>query len=491
MNPHGEIPEFRRRYRYLVGVVGISFFVLLVRLCQMQVVHGDEYLRKSEDNFVQELRIATVRGVILDRNGRELATNLPSHDVYVIPRFSSPAVLERLAEELALTPDRAAAMKQTIQQCSGQRRWRPQLVARDITRDQLARLETNRADLDGVSIASRPHRNFVHGNLAAHILGYMNEVSADDLSRDRSRSYVPGDMIGRAGVERLYESHLRGVPGRRRVVVDARGRQKQGAEAAELLRGETRVEPKPGQNLVLTIDLEVQRLVERALRNYPAAAAVVLEVNTGRVLASASKPSFDPNLLTGRLSPDEARRMVQDPYRPLLDKVHREHYFPGSTYKVIPAIAALEEGLVDPEEKVLCKGWHSFGRRNFRCSHSHGKVNLRRAIVESCGPSSSHATSTSTPSPSGSGWTPWRGTPTCSGWALPPGSGSTERSGASSRPRSGTPGASSRSASASRSTPRSVRGTPRPRRSSSPASTPPSPTGGRSTCHSWWSGSRR
>ena len=384
MNPHGEIPEFRRRYRYLVGVVGISFFVLLVRLCQMQVVHGDEYLRKSEDNFVQELRIATVRGVILDRNGRELATNLPSHDVYVIPRFSSPAVLERLAEELALTPDRAAAMKQTIQQCSGQRRWRPQLVARDITRDQLARLETNRADLDGVSIASRPHRNFVHGNLAAHILGYMNEVSADDLSRDRSRSYVPGDMIGRAGVERLYESHLRGVPGRRRVVVDARGRQKQGAEAAELLRGENRVEPKPGQNLVLTIDLEVQRLVERALRNYPAAAAVVLEVNTGRVLASASKPSFDPNLLTGRLSPDEARRMVQDPYRPLLDKVHREHYFPGSTYKVIPAIAALEEGLVDPEEKVLCKGWHSFGRRNFRCSHSHGKVNLRRAIVESC-----------------------------------------------------------------------------------------------------------
>ena len=384
MNPHGEIPEFRRRYRYLVAVVGISFCVLLGRLCQMQVVRGEDYLHKSEDNFVQEVRIPTVRGVVYDRNRREMVTNLPSHDVYVTPRFSNTAVLERVAEELAFPPKRAQAIKQAAQECTGQRRWRPQLVARDITRDQLARLETNRAQLDGISIVSRPHRNYVHGNLAAHVLGYMNEVSADDLARDQSDCYVPGDMIGRFGIERMYETHLRGVVGRRRIVVDARGRQKRGVEAAELLRGEHRVEPQPGQNLILTIDLEVQRLVERALRSYPSGAAVVLEVETGRVLASASKPSFDPNLLTGRLSPGDARRLVQNPHRPLLDKVYREHYFPGSTYKVIPAIAALEEGLVDPEEKILCKGWHSFGRRNFRCSHAHGKVDLHQAIVESC-----------------------------------------------------------------------------------------------------------
>jgi penicillin-binding protein 2 len=384
MNPHGEIPEFRRRYRYLVVVVGITFCVLLGRLCQMQVVQGDEYLHLSEDNFVQEVRIPTVRGVIYDRKGRKLATNLPSHDVYVTPRFASAASLERLAEELSLPPDRAEKLKRSVTECRGQRRWRPQLVVRDITRDQLARLETNRAELDGVSIVSRPHRNYVHGNVAAHTLGYMNEVSAQDLTRDRQHIYVMGDLVGRSGVERMYETHLRGVPGLKRMVVDARGRQKRGPEVPALLRGAQRIEPRPGHDVTLTIDLEVQRLVERALRRYPSGAAVVLEVHTGRVLASASKPSYDPNLLTGRLSASEARRLLQDPNRPLLDKVYREHYFPGSTYKVIPAMAALEEGLVDPEEEVNCKGWHSFGRRNFRCGHAHGKVNMREAIVGSC-----------------------------------------------------------------------------------------------------------
>jgi len=384
MNPHGEIPEFRRRYRYLVAAVGISFCVLLGRLCQMQVVHGDEYLKLSEDNFVQEIRIPTVRGVIYDRNRRELATNLPSHDVYVTPRFTTDAALERLAEELTLTPARVEEIKRSVGKCKGQRRWRAQLVVRDITRDQLARLETNRSELDGVSIVSRPRRHYVHGNAAGHILGYMNEVSTRDLAQDKDDNYAPGDQIGRSGVERMYEAHLRGVPGRMRVVVDARGRQK-GRDVAEALIGpDRRTEPKPGHNLVLTIDLEVQRLVERSLRRYPSAAAVVLEVNTGRVLASASKPSFDPNLLTGRLSVEDARRLVEDPLRPLLDKVYREHYFPGSTYKVIPALAALEEELVNPNDEIECKGWHAFGRRNFRCSHAHGKVNLHRAIVESC-----------------------------------------------------------------------------------------------------------
>jgi penicillin-binding protein 2 len=384
MNPHGEIPEFRRRYRYLVAVVGITFTVLLGRLCHMQVIKGEEYLRQSQDNFVQEVRIPTVRGVIHDRKRRKLATNLPSHDVYVTPRFASSASLDRLAEELSLAPDRAEKLKRSVTECAGQKRWRPQLVVRDITRDQLARLETNRNELDGVSIVSRPHRNYVHGNVAAHALGYMNEVSSEDLARDRHDIYIMGDLIGRSGVERMYETHLRGVPGKKRMVVDARGRQKRGHEVAALLQGEQRVEPRPGHNVTLTIDLEVQRLVERALRRHPSGAAVVLEVDSGRVLASASKPSYDPNLLTGRLSASEARRLLQDPNRPLLDKVYREHYYPGSTYKVIPAIAALEEGLVDPEEQINCKGWHSFGRRNFRCGHAHGKVNLREAIVGSC-----------------------------------------------------------------------------------------------------------
>lgn len=385
MNPSGEIPEFRRRYRYMVAVVGITFMILMGRLCQLQVINGEYYLKLSENNFIQQIRIATVRGVIMDRKRRMLVTNRPSYDVFVTPRFASEESIDRLIDELSLSPQRAESIRERIATVEGRRRFQPHLVVRDISRDQLARVETNRGELDGVTVMARAHRNYLHVNLAAHVLGYMNEVTGDELIRDRLQLYQSGDLLGRFGIERMYEDQLRGVPGHVHIVVDARGRRKRGREVDELLSGERRVEPIPGHNLVLTLDLEVQRLVERALRRHPSGAAVVLEVNTGRVLASASKPGFDPNVMTGRLSANEARRLLSDPYRPLLDKVFRENYFPGSTYKVIPAIAALEEGKVVVDDTIECKGWHHFGRRTFRCGHAHGKkVNLHQAIVESC-----------------------------------------------------------------------------------------------------------
>ena len=137
----------------------------------------------------------------------------------------------------------------------------------------------------------------------------MNEITAKELKKEKYSDYRPGDMVGRSGVERMFEDQLRGVPGRERIVVDARGRRKRGPEVEELLGKDRRQEPRPGHNVVLTIDIEVQRLVERALRRYSAGAAVVLEVNTGRLLASASKPAYDPNLLTSRLNPKDARRL--------------------------------------------------------------------------------------------------------------------------------------------------------------------------------------
>jgi penicillin-binding protein 2 len=384
INPHGDIPEFRQRHRYLIGVVVVSFLILLGRLWQMQVVQGEEYLRKSTDNFVQERRIPTVRGLIFDRKGRPLVSNRPSWDVAVTPRFITPAALDHLAEHLSLTPEAAQELKHKVGAVVGPKRFDPHILVRDITRDQLAVIEAHREDLPGISIVARAHRNYLHGNLAAHVLGYMNEVTAEELARDKDKHYQPGDQIGRFGVERMFETALAGAPGREWVVVDARGRRKGGDEAAELLKGTHSEEPRPGDNLTLTIDIEVQRLTERALRAYPSGAAVVLEVETGRVLASASKPAFEPNLLTGRLNREDAARLINDPYRPLLDKVFRENYYPGSTYKVIAATAALEEHQVNPDEKIMCKGAHAFGRRSFKCSHAHGKMDMHQAIAQSC-----------------------------------------------------------------------------------------------------------
>lgn len=385
MAHHGEIPEFRRRYRYLVAAVVLTFLVLIGRLWQLQIVEGGHYRRRSENNFVQERSIRTVRGPIYDRRRVQLASNRPSFDVYVTARFVDEGSRERLIRELGLDVRHAAAVRKRIESVSGQRRFQRLLLLRDISRDQLARFETNKSVLHGFSVVAVTHRSYLHGNVAAHVLGYMNEISAAELlSRDREGIYEPGDLVGRFGVERKYEGHLRGVPGSARVVVDARGIVNADLAGTELLRPPLRREPQPGHRLVLTIDLELQRLVERALRRYPSGAAVVMEAETGRILASASRPGFDPNVLTGRLSPKEARRLLDDPYRPLLDKAFREHYFPGSTYKVVTAAAAVEEGVVTWDEEVECKGWHHFGRRTFRCSHVHKDVALHAAIVGSC-----------------------------------------------------------------------------------------------------------
>lgn len=381
---NGDIPEFKRRYGYLVGLVCVVFAVLVGRLWQVQMIQGEQYSQQSEENFVQTVRIASVRGLILDRKRRPMVNNRPSYSAYITPRFATEASVERLNQEISLSPEVGERLRRRLEQAKGVKRLRPLLVQRDISRDQLARLETHKGELAGVSVVARAHRNYIHGNLLAHLLGYMNEISADELSRAKDKGYNSGDLVGRSGVERMYEAHLRGVPGRERIVVDARGRRKRGPEAEELLGEDRRLEPRPGHSMVLTIDLEVQRLVERALRNYPSAAAVVLEVDTGRILASASKPAFDPNILSGRLSRREAKRLHENPYHPLLDRVVREHYFPGSTYKVIPAIAALEEHLIAPGDKIRCKGWHRLGKRNFRCSHAHKKTNMHGALVQSC-----------------------------------------------------------------------------------------------------------
>ena len=381
---HGEIPEFRRRYRYLVTVVCISFAVLLGRLWQVQIMRGDRYAQKCEDNFVQELRIPSIRGLVVDAKRRPLANNRPRYSVYLLPRFSTPASLERLIQEIALEPERVERLQRRIRAAQGKRRYHPLLVHPDISRDYLARLETHKDKLPGVYTVARAHREYPQANLASHTLGYMNEVNARELRKDKTNDYQSGDVVGRFGVERMYESRLRGEPGRELIVVDAKGHRKGGKEVDELLGSNRRKEPVPGQNLVLTVDTEVQRLVERALSRHAAGAVVMLEVNSGRILASASKPDFNPNILSGSLSRADAKRLHENELKPHLDRVFRENYFPGSTYKVVAAIAALEEQVVTPEEKIVCKKIHPAGRRYPGCTHAHGKINMHRAIVESC-----------------------------------------------------------------------------------------------------------
>jgi penicillin-binding protein 2 len=380
---HGEIPEFRRRYRYLVVVVITAVLILIGRFWQLQIVDGDHY-RKQAKHYLRQLALPPVRGLISDRRGQVLARNRPAFDVYLIPKYFDGSIVERLVRELSLKPREAVELQRRLDHLQRRGIKKPWRILVDVSRDHVAHLEMHKAQIPGINVVLSSQRHYLQGNLAAHVLGYMNQIAPAELARDGKENYQPSDYVGRTGVERKFEALLRGRSGFEPIVVDYRGHRQKGELAQSLLAGRSRQEPRAGYNVVLTVDIELQRIVERALSRHPAGAAVVVEVETGRILASASHPAFDPNIWTGRLSASEARRSIDDPHRPLIDKVYQEHYFPGSIYKVVSAVAAVESRTRKWEQELKCKGWYHFGRRTFRCAHAHGKVNLHEAIVGSC-----------------------------------------------------------------------------------------------------------
>jgi penicillin-binding protein 2 len=375
------------RFAWAQIVVGCALVLLIGRLYQLQVMSGEYYMRKSADNFVKELELPATRGQIRDRKGRVLVDNRPAYNVYITPRFFNTDAFTRLKKYLQLSDDAATALEVRIAQKRGLDRFRQLLAFEDITRDQLATLESEKNDLPGVAVQAVAHRNYPHGTLAAHALGYMNQITPEELADKRQRAdtlnYHLGDYVGRAGLERQWEPFLRGRDGVERIVVDAKGQRKEAGELEALLGGPQRTEPQPGNDLVTSIDLDLQKAVEAALAKHKAGAAAVVEVETGRVLALASWPQPDPNVLTGRLTRAEATLLNEDPLRPMMDKTLRENYFPGSTFKIVPTIAALEDHM-NPEQIITCHGGLRFGKRMFHCAETHGKLNLHFALAESC-----------------------------------------------------------------------------------------------------------
>jgi penicillin-binding protein 2 len=381
---HGQAADLRRRFPWFVGAVAVVFLVLFGRLWQLQISQGDVYLQKSQDNFVKDVEIPALRGRIKDRKGRVLVDNRPAYNVYITPRFFTGESMKKLQKMLSLDDTAADALWNKVTGVRGLARFRGVLAAEDIPRDVMALVETKKAELPGVAVEAVPHRSYPHGTMAAHALGFLNEISADELAQLAAEGYHPGQSIGRAGVERAWEPFLRGKGGSQRVVVDARGQRKGDDEARELLGGVIKEDPVPGADVVLSIDLGLQETLDKALERIQAGGAVAVDVETGRILAIGSRPAYDPNVLSGRLTRAEDQRLSKDPRRPRIDKVLRENYFPGSTFKVVSALAALEDGTVDPRENVVCGGGYRFGKRMFHCMEVHGKVDLVSALVRSC-----------------------------------------------------------------------------------------------------------
>jgi len=388
--------EARTRLVWMGAIASLAFLIILSRLYHLQILRGDEYKGRADENFVKELRVPADRGLVLDRNRRVLVESRPSYDVVIIPYFCAKQcedVVSRLATMLSLSRDEEQRVADHVRTSRGLARFRPFTVKVDISRDDLDVLEANRMELSGaVDVLPTPHRNYRHGVWASHLFGYMNEVGPDeidrlneDLERESSdeRPYQPGDFVGRRGLERRFEREMRGVDGIQRVVVDARGNAKRDSA---LIPEAQRYEPSvPGDNLVLSIDWRLQEFAEKT---FPATAGVVLamDAKTGFLLALVDRPAVDPNKLTGRVSRAELAQIRADPLQPELFRAIQQHYHPGSTFKVVTAIAALEEGVLRPGGTVFCPGHYTLGGHSWRCDKEtgHGSVDLEHALGASC-----------------------------------------------------------------------------------------------------------
>jgi penicillin-binding protein 2 len=278
-----------------------------------------------------------------------------------------------VAEMLKLSE---AEIQEKIKSSKRRAPFKPVKIKPDIEWPELALLESNRVHLPGLLVDVRPKRTYSFGTLASHLIGYLGEVDENDLRQSKEAPYRLGALIGKYGVEYQWETDLRGVDGGRQVEVDALGRE---------IRPLRSVESYPGNNLVLTIDLELQTVAEGAFQDKNGA-LIAMDPRNGRILAMVSKPSFDPDLFARNISAEEWKALMEHPFHPLQNKGIQGQYPPGSVFKIITALAGLETGLLSPNTSFHCSGAYPYGNRDFRCwkEGGHGAISLRRALVESC-----------------------------------------------------------------------------------------------------------
>jgi penicillin-binding protein 2 len=360
------------RVRVVSALIGVGLATVAGAYWVAQGIHGPEYREEADNNRLRRLPISAPRGVVYDREGRPLAENVPSYNLLLEPQ-ASPSIAKSLAFAAAVLDTDTGELKQLLDKSRKEHPVDPALIAENLTLAQVARFELAALEHPEFEIDVQQVRLYRHREQTAHVLGYLAEVTPEEMA---SGAYRRGDMIGRRGVERQYESVLRGHDGERTMVVDIRGR------AVDEFR---RVTPTPGTPLQLAIDLDYQQAAQRQLEN-KVGAVVVMDPRSGEILAMASSPAYDPNLFARRLRPDDWTRLVTDPLKPLQNRAIQNPMSPGSTFKIVMAIAGLSEHVIDQNTTFYCPGSAVFYGRRFRCwrPEGHGAVNVRTALKNSC-----------------------------------------------------------------------------------------------------------
>jgi penicillin-binding protein 2 len=368
-------PRLKSRFLLLSLAAIAIFLILILRLWYLQIVSNERYASLSERNRIRYVPVAAPRGAIYDRDGHLLVDTRPAFGVYVLRQEvdDREALLDRLAPLLDV--ERQDLLRRWE---AGRRaqRFRPLPLAEDIGRDALEMIQENAIDLPGILADVRPVRAYPYAEAGAHLFGYLGEITEEELAGSNFPGYRPGDFIGKSGLEQTLESYLRGTAGERRVEVDVQGKE---------LRLLQTSEAQPGNRVFLTIRQDVQQAAEEAFGDQ-AGAAVVLDVRSGEVLAMTSHPTYNPALFARGITGREWIELLQNPRHPLQNRVLKGQYPPGSTYKIVTALAALRAKVATPSTTVFCAGSFKLGSKEFRCwkRGGHGSVDLKKALKESC-----------------------------------------------------------------------------------------------------------
>lgn len=363
----------------------LGFATLAAGTARLQLVKHEAYLQLAEQNRVRLEVVRAPRGRIFDRNGRLLADNSPAFSIVYRPPDQDVKAPDSLAAGPLAILERVLGLSGPELQAVTRRATRSGVSTpyrEDVDRDIVSQIEELRAELPHVEVVVTPRRQYPLGTVAAHLLGYAGEINEKELEKRKDKGYRLGDLIGRAGLESSYEEALRGTDGHQYVVVNALGRR------VGTLEDIPPVAPRPGRDLRLAVDLDVQLALEEAMAHVARGAAVAIDPRTGGVLAMVSRPAFDPNEFARGLSHARWREYMQDLSYPLLNRAIQSAYPPASTYKVVTSLAGLEEGVIKETTRfpVSCTGGYRFGGRWYRCwNHAgHGSLDLSSALAWSC-----------------------------------------------------------------------------------------------------------
>ena len=374
------------RITFVGYVIVAALLILTFGFWNHQIVHSTHYDQLAEQNRVRYIPLVAPRGRIYDRYHRLLADNRPSYNIVLI-RESSPHTVEQTAAILA--PGIAIPLEDLLDRINRRHRepkFRPIVLKEDVSVGDIAFVKAHRYELPEISVELQPRRRYTGGEFASHALGYVGEVTENQLMAPEFVDFRSGDQVGQAGLEREYNTVLRGQDGFKRVVVNSFGREMGKLEEEE---------PIAGNDLVTTIDLDLQRAAEDMMdgkldpTHFPGdhmGAVVALDPRTGEVLALVSKPGFDPNLFATRISRADYSTLNNDPGKPFQNRVIQSHFSPGSVFKIFTAAAGLEAGTLNPLQAIYCPGHATFYGHTFACDkkEGHGTLSLHNAIVNSC-----------------------------------------------------------------------------------------------------------